>query len=248
MDERDLMERATSFGSAADDYARYRPPPPADAAAWAVAASHVETVVDLAAGTGNVTRYLLPLADRVIAVDLDARMLGTLGRRVGPVARIQARGEELPLPSASADSVVISSAWHWLDPDRAWPEVARVIRPGGTLGVVYGGPDRTVEWVADVLEGGSELQGWRDRRRIQIPSDAPFADLEHQIFTAIVPWRSEDLPRLAASYSRLLVLSEDERRSAMDAVAERVRRRPELAGEEQVELPIRTIVFRARRT
>jgi SAM-dependent methyltransferase len=75
----DRQIRATSFGSAADDYARYRPAPPAEAAEWAVGHSP-GLVIDLAAGTGNLARHLLRMTDEVVAVDIDRRMLASPGQ------------------------------------------------------------------------------------------------------------------------------------------------------------------------
>lgn len=72
----------------------------------------------------------------MIAVDIDRRMLATLGDRLPGVPRVAAQGEVLPFASGAAGAVVISSAWHWLDAERAWPEIARVLRPGGTFSVV----------------------------------------------------------------------------------------------------------------
>ena len=111
MTEVDRQIRATSFGSAADDYARYRPAPPAEAAEWAVGRSP-GLVIDVAAGTGHLARHLLGRTNRVVAVDIDRRMLATLGNRLPGVARVVARGEELPFVSGDAGAVVISSAWH----------------------------------------------------------------------------------------------------------------------------------------
>ena len=59
------------------------------------------------------------------------------------------RGEDIPLPDASVDAVVISAAWHWLDPGRAVPEITRVLRPGGRLGVIWVSRDDRVPWVAE---------------------------------------------------------------------------------------------------
>ncbi len=59
------------------------------------------------------------------------------------------RGEDTPLPDASVDAVIVSAAWHWLDPDRAVPEIARVLRPGGRLGVLWVSRDVRVPWVAE---------------------------------------------------------------------------------------------------
>ncbi len=252
--------RATSFGSAADDYARYRPAPPAEAADWAIARTP-GLVIDLAAGTGNLSRHLIRWTHRVVAVDLDRRMLAALGTRLPAVARVAARGEELPFAAAAAGAVVISSAWHWLDPDRAWPEIARVIRPGGTFAVMWSGPDRSVAWVEDVLghrsgerarvSGADRPTGDRAAGRrwhLELPAGTPFALVEERTFTTAVPYAVADLPGLAASYSRVMVLPAAERRAAREQVAARATARAELAAGPTVDLPLRCRVWRAVRT
>lgn len=244
--------RATSFGSQAEDYSRYRPAPLAEAAAWA-ASGAPGTVVDLAAGTGGLTRHLVELGAPVVAIDIDPRMLAVLGRRVPGVVRAAAMGEAIPLRAGVAGAVVISSAWHWLDHDRAWPELARVLGPGATLAVVSSGPDRTVPWVGDVLghrsRAGGEASGWWSRRRrVELPEAAAFAEVEERDFAGHVPYPVADLPLLVASYSQLIVLSAEERQVAMDEVAAKAAARPELAGLEIVDLPLRCRVWKAVRS
>jgi ubiquinone/menaquinone biosynthesis C-methylase UbiE len=247
--------RATSFGAAADDYARYRPAPPAEAAEWAVGASP-GLVIDLAAGTGNLAGHLLRVADMVVAVDIDRRMLSALGERLTGVSRVEARGEELPFASGAAAAVVISSAWHWLDAERAWPEMARVIQPGGIFAVMWSGPDRTVSWVHEVLgtppgdqpPGGVGGPPAGQRWRVQPPAGTPFSLTEARTFTAVVPYAVADLPGLAASYSRVMILPGAQRRAIRQEVAARAATRPELADQTMVDLPLRCRVWRAVRT
>lgn len=251
----DRQVRAISFGSAAEDYARYRPAPPAEAADWAIGQSS-GLVIDLAAGTGNLARRLLGRADRVVAVDIDPRMLAALGHQLPGVARVAARGEELPFGSAVAGAVVISSAWHWLDPQRAWPEIARVTRSGGTFAVLWSGPDRSVAWVDDVLgprrgdrppDASGDGRGDR-RRQVTLPAGTPFSLVEERTFRSTVPYDVADLPGLAASYSRVMVLAAEEKHAYMEAVAARAAAHPELAAASTVDLPLRCRVWRAVRT
>jgi SAM-dependent methyltransferase len=247
--------RSTSFGTAADDYARHRPAPPAAAAEWAVGGSQ-GPVIDLAAGTGNLAGHLARRTMQVMAVDIDRRMLVALGHRLPGVARVAARGEELPFLSGSAGALVISSAWHWLDPGRAWPEIARVVRPGGVFSVISSGPDRSVAWVEDVLgrperarpPGRTSDHPGADRWQVELPAGAPFSLVEERTFTASTPYKVADLPGLAASYSGVIVLPDAERLSVKEEVAARAAARPELGAAVTVDLPIRCRVWRAVRT
>jgi len=151
---------------------------------------------------------------------------------------------------------VISSAWHWLDAERAWPEIARVIQPGGVFAIMWSGPDRTVPWVDEVLrlrQDGQAASGVDNlpagpRRRVQPPAGTPFSLIEGRTFTAVVPYAVADLPGLAASYSRVMILPGAERRAVQEEVAARAAARPELAHETMVDLPLRCRVWRAVRT
>ena len=144
----DRESRRLSFGSVAADYDRYRPAPPPQAFDWLIPPD-ATAVLDLAAGTGAVTRLLIGRAARVVAVEPDERMRAVLAARCPEAEALEGRGEDIPLPDASVDAVVIASAWHWLDPDRAVPEIARVLRPGGALGVIWVSRDSRVDWVAE---------------------------------------------------------------------------------------------------
>jgi SAM-dependent methyltransferase len=144
----DRETRRLSFGSVATDYDRYRPPPPPQALDWLIP-SGAQAILDLAAGTGVVTRELIGRAARVVAVEPDERMRAVLAASCPEAEVLAGRGEDIPLPAGSVDAVVISAAWHWLDPGRAVPEITRVLRPGGRLGVIWISRDMRVPWVAE---------------------------------------------------------------------------------------------------
>ncbi len=144
----DRESRRLSFGSVAAAYDRYRPAPPPQALDWLIPPD-AAAVLDLAAGTGAATRLLIGRAARVVAVEPDERMRAVLTARCPEAEVLDGRGEDIPLPDASVDAVVIASAWHWLDPDRAVPEITRVLRPGGNLGVIWVSRDSREGWVAE---------------------------------------------------------------------------------------------------
>jgi ubiquinone/menaquinone biosynthesis C-methylase UbiE len=144
----DRETRRLSFGSVATDYDRYRPSPPPQALDWLIPPG-AQAVLDLAAGTGAVTRELVGRAPRIIAVEPDERMRAVLTARCPEAEVLDGRGEAIPLPDASVDAVVISAAWHWLNPDQAVPEITRVLRVDGVLGVMWTFRDTRVPWVEE---------------------------------------------------------------------------------------------------
>jgi ubiquinone/menaquinone biosynthesis C-methylase UbiE len=106
------LERATSFGSRAEDYARWRPTYPAAAVDW-VLPSHASRVAEVGAGTGALTGSLIGRGLQVDAVEPDARMLEVLMRLHPKATGHLAGAESLPLPDASVDAVLAADAWHW---------------------------------------------------------------------------------------------------------------------------------------
>jgi SAM-dependent methyltransferase len=150
-------QRATSFGSIAASYDRVRPGPAPEALDWLVPAG-CAVAVDIAAGTGLFTRALESRAEHVVAVEPDRRMRDVLAARSPGVRVLAGRAEEIPLPDGCADAVLVSTAWHWFDPARAVPEIARVLKDEGRLGVLWTSRDRAQDWVAnlDVIRSPEE--------------------------------------------------------------------------------------------
>jgi len=142
--------RATSFGSVADAYARGRPGYPADAVAWLVGGAR--DVVDLGAGTGLLTRSLRGPGRRVTAVEPLPGMLDRLRADLPDVTAVAGSAEAIPLPDESVDLVVAGQAFHWFDPARAVPEMARVLRPGGAVGLVWNQRDEGVDWIRSLWQ------------------------------------------------------------------------------------------------
>ena len=110
------------------------------------------TVVDLAAGTGKLARSLVGTGARMVAVEPSAGMREQLTAAVPGVEALDGTAENLPLEDGSVDAVVVGQAFHWFDGDRALPEIHRVLRPGGGLGLAWNMRDRTVEWLERLAE------------------------------------------------------------------------------------------------
>jgi ubiquinone/menaquinone biosynthesis C-methylase UbiE len=137
--------RSRSFELVADVYERGRPEYPADAIAWLVEQLDLRpgrTVLDLAAGTGKLTRGLVGTGAHVIAVEPGQQMLAQLRRVLPDVEALVGGAEAIPLEDGSVDAVTVGSAFHWFRHDEAVPELHRVLRSGGAVGLIWSSRDR----------------------------------------------------------------------------------------------------------
>ena len=137
-----MTEPARSFDLAAEEYERTRPSYPTQVLDPLPLAAGAE-VLDVGAGTGKLTRVLVERYARVVAVEPLDRMRAILARVVPEAEARPGRAEELPLADASVDGVFAGQAFHWFANDEAVAEIARVLRPGGVLCLVWNGPDES---------------------------------------------------------------------------------------------------------
>jgi ubiquinone/menaquinone biosynthesis C-methylase UbiE len=135
-----VIEPARSFERAAEEYDRGRPAWP-EAVLDAVPVEPGATVLDLGAGTGKLTETLARRFDRVVAVEPLAAMRAYLERRVPAAEALDGRAEAIPLPDASVDAVFAGQSFHWFATDAAVGEIARVLRPGGVLALLWNTPN-----------------------------------------------------------------------------------------------------------
>jgi len=259
-------KRAGSFGGVASHYERYRPGPPVAAVDW-ILPTHVARVVDLGAGTGALTRLLVDRADDVVAVEPDDRMRSVLSAEVPGVRVVMGRGEAIPVPDGSADAVLASSSWHWMDPVPTLLEVGRVLVPGGTLGVLWSGIDpegpflvQARALLAGDSQGGAQGQdddgeftglimgdANRPTSTLEIPSGVPFGAAEGQVFTWDVALNADELIGLLGTFSWIITMPEETRSRV---IAEARRLLGELLGVEgdvTVDVGFRAEVWRSRR-
>jgi SAM-dependent methyltransferase len=211
----DLAAHAHSFGAAADAYARARPGYPDDAVDFLV--GRARRVLDLGAGTGKFTASLAARGLDVVAVEPSTRMLAQL-RSTLDVEAHEGTAEATGLPDASVDAVVVAQAWHWVDPALAVPEVARVLRPGGTLGLVWNVRDESVPWVARLWEVAQ--QGSEHEMRASVDTvGAPFGAPEHFRTRFEHATDRAGVLDLVASRSYVIVLPEAQRAQVLADVA-----------------------------
>lgn len=136
MDSDTREERARSFGPVSEAYERSRPGYPEAVVHWLVG-EEPRDVVELGAGTGKLTRSLVALGHRVTAVEPLPEMIAHLLVAAPGVIVVEGGAESIPLPDASADVVTAAQAFHWFDHNPALREIARVLRPGGWVALVW---------------------------------------------------------------------------------------------------------------
>lgn len=137
---------ARSFGPVAAAYDRGRPGYPAEAGQW-LTGGPGRTVLELGAGTGKLTALLVEHGHDVHATDPDPAMLAVLSASLPGVRTTQAGAEDLPAADRSVDVVVCAQSFHWFDLERALPEIARVLKPGGHLALVWNQTYQKIPWV-----------------------------------------------------------------------------------------------------
>jgi SAM-dependent methyltransferase len=250
----------SSFGTAAAAYAEYRPGYAEAAIRWALEPAGTREpprVLDLAAGTGKLTATLIRLGAEVTAVEPDPAMLAELRRELGSVRSLPGTAEDIPLPGASVDAVLVGQAMHWFDLDRAIPEIARVLTPGGVLAALWNVDDDRTGWVArlaEISKGKSNvtLLRWRDsaararQERVAAAGSGYFEPPETREFENGQRRTADSLLATIATHSNLLVLTEPDRARLLAQVREFLYAQPETATGEFV-LPMVTAVLRATR-
>ncbi|MET4780898.1 class I SAM-dependent methyltransferase [Glaciihabitans sp. UYNi722] len=244
MDDELRKEQATSFGNAVDEYERARPTYPQDAVDWLIPAG-TRSVLDLGAGTGKFTRSLVARGLEVTAVEPDDEMRAALADALPSVQTLKGTAENIPVPDASVDVITAAQAWHWVDENLALPEAARVLKPGGSLALVWNIRNESVPWVKRLGEimGDSAAEVAMQQ---SITIGAPFGPTE----TFEVGWTRmtnlDELLALVASRSYIITAGDKKRAEVFDGVRELISSDPAVAGRHEFELPYRTFCFRAR--
>ena len=239
------------------DYEAARPSYPPDAVAWFVENLHLAPggrVADVAAGTGKLTRLLAPTARTgLLAVEPVAGMRATFRRLLPEVPLVAATAEAMPLRAASLDAITVAQAWHWFDHDRATAEAARVLRPGGRLGLVWNARDRSEPWVDEVWSIMDRVEkhapwrdheNWRDSATRAMPGFGELHDAQFRHAQRITP---EGVIQRVASVSHVAVLAEAERAVVLDEVRRVLTTHPAVRGRETLEIPYRVDCFWAER-
>ncbi|WNI14985.1 class I SAM-dependent methyltransferase [Actinacidiphila sp. ITFR-21] len=225
--------RASSFGAVAAAYAEHRPDYPEAAVRWALEPAlqtpdEVLDVLDLGAGTGKLTASLVALGHEVTAVEPDDGMRAELVRALPEVTALAGSAEDIPLPDASVDAVVVGQAFHWFDQERALPEIARVLRPGGALAALWNTDDTRVGWIAElgrIVGSPLPVVDWSPQRTIRAHPD--YVLLEDADFPHRQRRTADSLIATVATHSHILVLEPAERAELLAKARELLDAQPE---------------------
>lgn len=252
-----IRDAAQGFDANAAAYEAARPSYPAEAVAHVVGHGGIgpgRRVLDLAAGTGKLTRLLVPTGAEVVAVEPVGGMRDVL-RDVLPGADVRdGTAEALPLDDVSVDAVTVAQAFHWFDAPAALAEIRRVLRPGGHLFLVWNTRDRSHDWVrrfGDLLVDGPGAErpydSYYDVDYVAVIAEAGgFGPAELWTHAWDQPSDPDLLVARAESVSMVGTLPPAERAQVLDRIRHLARTHPDLAGRERFPFPYTTRVYRAR--
>ena len=195
------LELGQSFQDGGEHYERVRPGYPGDSADWLIPAG-AKDAADLGAGTGKFTALLLERGLHTVAVDPSVDMLAQLRRALPTVTAVEGTAESSGLPSAAFDLVTVAQAWHWCDPLLASTEIARILRPRGSLALVWNQLDTSVPWVhrlSRIMHAGDV-----HKPHFTPPLGPEFTGLESHLAHWEDPVRTGDILELTKSRSYYL--------------------------------------------
>jgi ubiquinone/menaquinone biosynthesis C-methylase UbiE len=253
---------ATAFSGAAQEYERGRPGYPAeaiDALAGELGLGDGAVVVDLAAGTGKLTRSLVGRFGAIIAIEPLAEMRAQLERQVPEAKAFDGTAEHIPLGDSSADAVLVAQAFHWFDGRRALDEIARVLRAGGGLGLLW----NTTPWENRETPWFALLDDLLERRRVDLATlrrhasgrwreafdgERRFGPLVEATFANSQRMTTDEFLDGFASRSYVAVLDPEEREALLAEVGRLLERSDAPVDDGQVLVPIRTAAFWTRLT
>jgi SAM-dependent methyltransferase len=162
--------------------------------------------LDVAAGTGLLSRFLARLDAHVVAVEPDGRMAELISRDDEGISVVLGAAESIPLAASTVDLVGVSSAWHWFDSDSAASEIARVLRPRGQLIVLWNGVNYgSAEWLKEVRRLRTEVvetrSPGRPRYSVDLPKGSPLAITDSRIINWTWPRSPSQFVSLLGTYS-----------------------------------------------
>ena len=236
---------AKGFSRDAGTYARGRPDFPAAALAWLMedlGLRRGKSALELGAGTGKFTRLLVETGAVVTAVEPAAAMLDRLVRDLPSVTALRGEARRIPLPDASADAVICAQAFHWFASREVLAEIHRVLKPEGTLGLIWNVRDPSVDWVRKLTDIMAAYEGDAPRYdhgewRTVFPAPG-FGELQERSFSHTHDGPPEQvIIERVASVSFIAALDEQARARVLGEVRALIDATPALRGRTEVSFP-----------
>jgi ubiquinone/menaquinone biosynthesis C-methylase UbiE len=215
-------------------------------------------VLDLGAGTGKLTSLLADRCGRVVALEPVAAMRAKLAERLPEGEVLAGRAEAIPLQASSVDAAFAAEAFHWFDPDRAVAELARVLRPGGGVGLlwnVHAWAEESHPWLTDLraaleryrTEAVARHIADQGRWRASFERCESFEPIRAKQFRHEQPLDVEGLMAQLSSWSWVAGLPRPRRDAALAAVRSAVKRDLDRRRETEVVIPYRTELYWTQR-
>ena len=246
----------SGFDREAVTYERARPSYPPECVDWL--AEHLgigpgRRVLDLAAGTGKLTRRLEPLGSDLVAAEPVAGMQAILRATSPGLPVLGCTAEQLPFAGASFDAITVAQAFHWFDAAAALGEAARVLRPQGRLGLVWNARDRSrphVDALWSIMDRVEKQAPWRvhEEWRESAFTDTPFFGPMHEAtFHHEQVLTVDEVVDRFRSVSHVAVLAPDARAAVLDEVRDTLATHPDTAGRAEIPIPYRVDAYWCRR-